>query len=464
MAELKVSKCWFFIIALWLGACRPSTGAPGLTAEQVSSDLGQLRSELERYHPGYDWYTSLESLTDQFDEAIENAQTADDLTFFRLVRKLVAQVRCGHTRASMPEAQRLALESHVRFLPVSITFAEKAACIKGASQNSHGLEVGDQIVAISGRPVSEIVSKIFDHLSADGFNETLKYQLTARNFSYFFSLFVDSTVDQYQVALMRKDIRFSVELSGVSIHELLKINAQSRPDKVLELTENQEHHYLRISSFGSSTINQSGQDYYDFLSESFEEISESPKPLILDLRGNGGGDDLYGAKLISYLVDRPFRYFDKIEVTDAYSGYGTIQKTQGTRLMTSHDGLNVQQPSVKAFSDPLYVLIDGLSFSTCADVASVLKANKRGIMIGEETGGGSGGNTSGNSKSITLRHSGIRVNVPMWKYSTAPDPYRLFGRGVMPDVEIKSTVNKLRDGEDPVLDHALSLIGQSGGD
>lgn len=458
MAYLHVSKCWTFLVLLSLVACSPLNGASDLSAEQVSLDLRQLQAELEELHPGYDWYSSSESLTEQFDEAIEHAQSMDDILFFGLVKRLLAQVRCGHTRASIPEPQRLAFESSARFVPLSTVILEKAAYIKGAGPTSAGLKMGDQIVAINGQPLSEIVSLMSDHLSSDGFNKTLKYQLIGRNFSYFYSLFVDHEADHYQLDLIRNDVRFSVELSGISIHELLEINTRTRPDKILELTENQDYHYIRISSFGSSAINRAGQDYYPFLAESFAKIAAKPKPLILDLRGNGGGDDLYGAKLVSYLVDKPFRYFEKIEVTEHYSGYGSIEETQGNRLMTSHDGLNIQQPSANSFNGPLYVLIDGLSFSTCADVASVLKANKRGIMIGEETGGGSGGNTSGNSSSLTLDHSDIRINIPMWKYTTASDPNRIFGRGVMPDVSMKLTAVELLEEEDHILNYAKNLI------
>lgn len=40
--------------------------------------------------------------------------------------------------------------------------------------------------------------------------------------------------------------------------------------------------------------------------------------LIIDIRDNSGGYDTYGANLAQYLLAEPFRYFDKIEVTDAF--------------------------------------------------------------------------------------------------------------------------------------------------
>lgn len=461
MITHSITEFWSCLLILCILACSPTKGQSDLSTEQVQSDLRQLQSELERYHPGYDWYTSRDSLTQQFDEAINNAQATNTIAFFGTVRRLVAQVRCGHTRASMPESERQAFEATAHFMPVSVVFSEKGAYIKAGAPNTSGLEVGDHLVAINDRPVSEIVKTIFNHLSADGFNETLKYQLTARNFSYLFSLFVDDKSDRYQLDVMRNDVHSSVEVAGVSIHEWLDINSRTRPDGILELTDHQDYYYLRISSFGGAAINQSSMDYYDFLSSSFEEIAKSSKPLILDLRGNGGGDDLYGAKLVSYLVDRPFRYFDKIEVTEHYSGYGTVREAGGSRLMTSHDGLNMQQPDDSSFDGPLFVLIDGLCFSTCGDVASVLKANNRVAFIGEETGGGSGGNTSGYSRTLTLDHSGISINIPMWKYSTAPDPDRVFGRGVLADVEIASKIDEILSETDKALEVTTGLIRQN---
>src|SRR5262249_17394019 len=56
-------------------------------------------------------------------------------------------------------------------------------------------------------------------------------------------------------------------------------------------------------------------DYPQWIENTFKTLREkSAKALILDLRGNGGGADMYGAMLVSYLTDKPFRYFDHINV------------------------------------------------------------------------------------------------------------------------------------------------------
>lgn len=449
-----------FFLVLILLSCNTTNGATELeiSEEQVKSDLRQLQSELEHYHAGYDWYTSIDSLNLYFNRAAQNAQGMSRVDFYRVVKRLVAKVRCGHTRVSAPSDLIEAFERETAFLPLSVVLLGNELYVFDTQENDAQIQRSDRILSINGQSTASIIEKIYVHLSADGMNTTAKARRTEIRFAYYYSLFVKPNATSYELGLERKGSPIKVTLDGVGLNNIPRPKFKRNTTDLLTLEDKGDHYSMRIATFGSSSINRSGLDYYDFLSASFSEISASPKPVILDLRGNGGGDDLYGAKLVSYFVDEPFRYFDKIEVTKDYSGYGSIEETQGTRLMTSHDGLNVQQPSTNSFDGSLYVLIDGLSFSTCADVASVLKANQRGVLIGEETGGGSGGNTSGNSSSLTLDHSSIRINIPMWKYSTAPDPDRIFGRGVMPDVEVSPNIHILNQNDDSTMETALELL------
>jgi len=126
--------------------------------------------------------------------------------------------------------------------------------------------------------------------------------------------------------------------------------------------------------------------------------------------------------------------------------------------MTSHNGLDVWHPQPNRFTGNVYVLIDGFSFSTCADVATVMHHHQLATFIGQETGGGYDGNTSGNSKSLILPHSGIRVNVPMWKYTTANPGHSYYGRGVIPDYPTSRTRQALIENTDVELAKALELI------
>ena len=68
------------------------------------------------------------------------------------------------------------------------------------------------------------------------------------------------------------------------------------------------------------------------MEDTFRTLREKgTKTLIIDLRGNGGGNDMYGAMLVSYLTDKPFRYFDHINVKTIAAGRETF-----TLLFTFH--------------------------------------------------------------------------------------------------------------------------------
>src|SRR2546430_7390654 len=56
-------------------------------------------------------------------------------------------------------------------------------------------------------------------------------------------------------------------------------------------------------------------DNRQWMKQTFQTLHEKgTKALIIDLRGNGGGEDEYGALLVSELTDKPFRYFDHINI------------------------------------------------------------------------------------------------------------------------------------------------------
>ena len=106
----------------------------------------------------------------------------------------------------------------------------------------------------------------------------------------------------------------------------------------------------------------------------------------------------------------------------------------------------------------MYFLIDGWTFSTAADVATVTHHHGLATFIGEEVGGGYDGNTSGSSMRLDLPNSGFRVNVPQWMYTTANVGHAFPGRGVPPDHRVRPTVEDVLSGRDAELELALTMI------
>jgi hypothetical protein len=73
-------------------------GSSQLSTEELIKDVHELRSSLEKNHPGLYWYTSKEQFKlawDSLDTSIDSPMTEDQ--FLKLILPVVAKVQCAHT-------------------------------------------------------------------------------------------------------------------------------------------------------------------------------------------------------------------------------------------------------------------------------------------------------------------------------------------------------------------------------
>jgi C-terminal processing protease CtpA/Prc len=431
-----------------------------MPVEAQLEDLQQLKSNFEKFHAGLYKHTSKDSIDLVFQQANDRVEERSTIDFYGEITWLLNKVKCGHTRSNAPQNVVSDFQSDHLFLPISVKYLGERMIVNQVLSNEGDLKKGEEILSINDNPTPEINAAIFSHHSSDGQIKTGKYRQTERFFNYYYQLYMDRNAQRFKLRIrgLDGDIR-TVTITGEDWETLDRLEPARDARPLLSLKFEDNYALLDIRTFGSGSINRGGQEYYDFLEQSFAEIkNKRTKNLILDLRGNGGGDDNYGATLVSYFAKKAFRYFERIEVTNAYAGYGSVERKNGRNLMTSHKGLDVWQPKKNKFEGNVYVLTDGWSFSTCADVATVLHHHKWATFIGEETGGGYDGNTSGNSRSLTLSNSNIRVNLPMWNYTTANLGHKFPHRGVIPDYPVFQTQQEFISNEDAAMAKALKLI------
>ena len=184
---------------------------------------------------------------------------------------------------------------------------------------------------------------------------------------------------------------------------------------------------------------------------------------------------MYGALLVSYLTSKPFRYFDHIHVATIQPSFtswkpgtlenvknGTVPDPKGGYLVTPklHPGVDEQKPAQVPFSGKLFVLLDGGTFSTAADVTAILRTQTKAIFIGVESGGAYEGNISGLNALLKLPNSGLKLKINMYEYWNAVSP-REKGRGTQPDYPVESRIADLLRGIDQPMTRAVALA-QSG--
>src|SRR5262249_31943413 len=142
-----------------------------LPAAALQADLESLKSTLERLHPGLHRYTSVEELEATFRGArgeVEGGMTVPE--FYRVVSEVIAAVRCGHTRARMPEGVRRTFFADHKVLPFTVRILQGKVFVIGAlaQAQAQGLKPGSEIRAIDQQPIEGTVSRLLACLGGDG--------------------------------------------------------------------------------------------------------------------------------------------------------------------------------------------------------------------------------------------------------------------------------------------------------
>lgn len=180
--------------------------------------------------------------------------------------------------------------------------------------------------------------------------------------------------------------------------------------------------------------------FYNFIDKTFDKICKAGiKNLILDLRGNFGGDPFCAAHLLSYIAAKPVAYF-----AEPYGKYARLAKPVPL--------------ADKPFKGKLYILIDGHCFSTTGHLCSLLKYHKIGTFIGKETGG----TYTCNDAKRTIHLKNTRINLQLARASFAAAVKNMpKNKGIIPDYQVEPTLEDLLKGRDTVKEFAFSLIDKN---
>lgn len=460
---------------------RSADAVAQLSSSAALADFDVLRRALEEAHGGFDRFSTRAELDRRLDRHRARLNgPMSTLTFGGIVAEAIAEIRDGHARLELDSVTSAAL-ARARVFPLRVQFeGDQLIVLFNDSPGDSTIRPGMEILRINERPIVGVVGALLPKVSGDGFIETGRRARLARGFAPLFWMYFEQA-DTYTVTardtaglsvtttlpgVLERDRRTIVNpLNAVIAENIVRLEAP--PGNVsLQFFDDTAIARLRIRAFD-------GQRFPALLDSAFRDLREQgTKALILDLRGNGGGVDEYGALLASYFVEQPFRYFDHIRLTTIAPSFatwptrtfdavraGTVPDPRGGFRVTPvhHPGVGEQRPASHPFLGKLVVLIDGGSFSTTADVAAQLRSRERATFVGEETGGTYEGNTSGLNALIVLPNSRLRLKIMMYGYWNAVRPPDKPGRGTLPDHMVAYRVGDLLRGRDLALERAISL-------
>ncbi len=334
--------------------------------------------------------------------------------FSLLTRAMVASLRNGHTTFSDPWMLELdSLRLGFDLAPVG-----RAWIVTRSARPE--LPVGSEIARVDDQPIESFYASVEPYLCASS-DRARRLQLTARGFLWP-RAFTLTTADHRTLRIERRAESPARPASPPSPIEDRWLTGDSIA-------------YLAIRGFdGPSVENQA----IELLRTRYAHA----RALIVDVRGNGGGDT--PRRLTKTLLgNRPYTWW-KIDPDRAPESFFD-------RIGAAAKRAEVVRPS---YDGALFVLTDGGCASSCEDFLMPLVWAKRATVVGDTTLGSTG------QPVFTDLGAGMRASVGA-RRAYFPDGSTFEGVGIAPHVLVRRTREDIVSGEDRVLATALALARRS---
>lgn len=194
--------------------------------------------------------------------------------------------------------------------------------------------------------------------------------------------------------------------------------------------------------------------------------------LIIDLRGNSGGKPAAAFDLLSHMIEGTHAQLDIRPAGNVAPWLESKLKLLGVwfweRITPSmeFDGhkayvSNRTPARDQQFAGTVIVLIDGYTASAACTVAAYLRHHAGAICIGQTAAGAETGSNANSFQTLRLPHSGIEIQYPLFRFrhQLGLEDRQL---ALVPDLEIRGSIDELLSGRDLELEAALGLLAGDG--
>lgn len=451
--------------------------------QKFSSDTiikwtNELFDELEGGHPGMYRYTTKSSFDTSIKAMLDSVQDSlTTLEYYRKLKPLFAQIGCLHTSISLAKEADDYYNESLKFIPLEAFINDsKQVFVTKNYDLKNSIPLRSEIISINGKPITEILDMLYAAIPSDGYNETLKTLLLNYRFAIWYQRII-STNDKFYVMTKLNGKENSYQLSGISKNTFPTMESLTGGDKkVLSFEIEDSIGYLKVGSFGKTSIKKHKQKFDQFIKNTFKTLQKNNiQNLVIDLRNNTGGTDGNAAHLASYFFDEKFQYWKHpVEMTEGMAEqfkfwYGIFYKMprkvdttyqwKGTHWWLSREFTyyKVQKPAKYSFNGRTYIITNGGCMSSCADFVAILSSNNKATIVGQESGGGYQGNTSG-MMPLTEIKGNLQMVTPLQKYTNAVNLHQNVGRGTIPDHIVSQTLDSWMIGTDLEMQRVKELI------
>lgn len=470
---LLIALLYFHSIVLFSQA-NPKTF---LTTKSAIEDIMILKTSLYEIHPSIFRYTSKDEFDRQFDMIVNSI--SDSLTlheFTGLVTPVISMIRCGHTYPLIPY-----IDSSTKAIPLDIKIIDNKIYVIKNLSGKEMPQPGTELLKINDLSSSELLEILRHKEVADGYVTTTKDRKIERFFKWYYASYVGQP-DSFKIYFNRRsnnaaDSMRLVSMTDIQIEKNRGIVKQVNPIDFRIDTE-RKIAILRMNSFMANQIKKRNkQNLKKIVSNAFKDIkTQGIDNLVIDIRDNTGGMAFVPPFLYTYLATEDFKFKEQLVFKHGYRfnhqeylnrskfndwvNRKLMRKVNDTTYVwTLHNNTRkTYRVKKNSFKGQVYVLVNGMTASGATEFATLVHHNKRGIFVGEESGGDYNGINGYDRTYLQLPNSKIGVLIAGYRSVMPWDESQYFGRGVPVDYVIAPDINDLVKGKDTQLEFVYRLI------
>lgn len=467
------------------------------STEEFLEDLHMFRSIREKVNSGLYVYRSKPQIDSIYKWAErEVAASRNIFDFYKVIAKLTVFEGSCHNFTELPNYTSYYLTQKPEYLPITLKNVD-GRLLQDSQETL--IPLGAEIVSINGISSQQMISRLSQYYSADGFSVVFR-EAAGFEKGLLDKFYIEfGTHKNYDIAYQWKGRLHGIRLSGISFDQAKKLQESRysvsysgkdgekyRLDKV---TDGMYRLVVKTFDFATDQNDPAYKKFSSFLDAMMKTLeNEKAGHLIIDLRGNGGGAGALYEKVFSYLTQHPFRdsryaytLFNEAPlkerlvmsplflVNGVKDGYGLDaylkqlypREVQGKYYWTDEKNPLIL-PNKKTFKGQLYLFIDEHVASAGSHLASLIKSYTNAIVIGRETNGGYYEHNGHLPVVYELPNTRIQTGfsiVHVIQDAQVLDDQKK-GSGVVPHIKIQTTDQEFLNHTDVYLKKAVEIKKQ----
>lgn len=480
---------WVCAVTL-LGSIPAQDSVSDTTSRGLLRDVDVLERTYQALHPGIYRYNSEAELDAAYAEL--RREFSRDRTMadaYLAISRFLAKIKCGHTYANFfnqPDVVTKSLFDQPNKVPFTFRWINKVMVVTRDVSLEKTFPRGTEILSINGVTTRSILSQLMRYARADGSNDAkriadLEVLGGARYeaFDVFFPLVYPSTSPSSTFKIRKPNAKTVETVTATLVLSATRLaSATEASDNGPAWSLSYPKSNVGLLTMPTWAMYNRKWDWKAFLRSAFDELRAKSVPnLVIDLRGNEGGDSvgdfilpqIITEKVISENYQRYTRYRTVPQVLrenlstwdSSFYDWGKSAQPDpnGFFKLTRFDDLrgSVISPSKTPYQGKLFLLVGPENSSATFEFAYQVQRLKLGTLVGRPTGGNLRGINGGAFFFLTLPNSKIEVDVPLIAQFF---PQKRPDRGVQPDVVVAPTLASVVEGRDIELAKVFDLIGQ----